>query len=84
MATHSSILAWRMPWTEGPGGLLSMGSRLAYLCTVGRYAHTAVCFSWKEVVVSLEGGEGSGGRACPSALSLFCELLSVPRGCPRP
>jgi len=21
MATHSSILAWRIPWTEGPGGL---------------------------------------------------------------
>ena len=26
MATHSSILAWRIPWTEGPGGLQSMGS----------------------------------------------------------
>ena len=25
MATHSSILAWRTPWTEGPGGLLSKG-----------------------------------------------------------
>ena len=27
MATHSSILAWRLPWTEGPGGLLSMASQ---------------------------------------------------------
>ena len=27
MATHSSILAWRIPWTEEPGGLLSMGSQ---------------------------------------------------------
>ena len=27
MATHSSILAWRIPWTEEPGGLQSMGSR---------------------------------------------------------
>ena len=27
MATHSSILAWRMPWTEEPGGLQSMGSQ---------------------------------------------------------
>ena len=27
MATHSSILAWRIPWTEKPGGLQSMGSR---------------------------------------------------------
>ena len=26
MATHSSILAWRIPWTGEPGGLLSMGS----------------------------------------------------------
>ena len=24
-ATHSSILAWRIPWTEEPGGLQSMG-----------------------------------------------------------
>ena len=26
MATHSSILAWRIPWTEEPGGLQSMES----------------------------------------------------------
>ena len=27
MATHSSILTWRIPWTEEPGGLKSMGSQ---------------------------------------------------------
>ena len=27
MATHSSILAWRIPWTEDAGGLQSMGSQ---------------------------------------------------------
>ena len=27
MATHPSILAWRIPWTEEPGGLQSMGSK---------------------------------------------------------
>ena len=27
MATHSSILAWRIPWTEEPTGLQSMGSQ---------------------------------------------------------
>ena len=27
MATHSSILAWRIPWTEEPGGLRSVGSQ---------------------------------------------------------
>ena len=26
-ATHSSILAWRIPWTEEPGGLQSIGSQ---------------------------------------------------------
>ena len=27
MASHSSILAWSIPWTEDPGGLQSMGSQ---------------------------------------------------------
>ena len=29
MATHSSILAWRVPWTEEPDGLQPMGSQRA-------------------------------------------------------
>ena len=29
VATHSRILAWRIPWTEEPGGLQSMGSQRA-------------------------------------------------------
>ena len=29
MVTHSSILAWRIPWTKEPGGLQSMGSQRA-------------------------------------------------------
>ena len=29
MASHSSILAWKTPWTEEPGGLQSMGSQRA-------------------------------------------------------
>ena len=27
MVTYSSVLAWRIPWTEEPGGLQSMGSQ---------------------------------------------------------
>ena len=27
MATHARILAWKIPWTEDPGGLQSMGSQ---------------------------------------------------------
>ena len=35
MVTHSSILAWKIPWTEEPGGLKSMGSQ-----TLGHYLAT--------------------------------------------
>ena len=38
MATHSSILAWRIPWTEQPCGLQSMGSQ-----RVGHYWRDLVC-----------------------------------------
>ena len=30
MATHSSILAWKTPWTEDPGGLQSTGLQKSY------------------------------------------------------
>ena len=38
MATHSSILAWKIPWTEEPGGLQSMGSQ-----RVGQYRSDLAC-----------------------------------------
>ena len=38
MATHSSILAWKIPWTEEPGGLQSMGSqRVRQKAKEGKY-----------------------------------------------
>ena len=44
MATHSSILAWRIPWTEEPDGLQSRGSqRVGH--DRGKVAHTL----WKTV-----------------------------------
>ena len=59
MATHSSVLAWRIPWTEEPGGLQSMRSQrvrhdLAIKTTVGEevqgnpYAHRWVARPAKE------------------------------------
>ena len=33
MATHSSILAWRIPWTEEPGGLQFVGSQKSFTFT---------------------------------------------------
>ena len=41
MATHSSILAWRIPWTEEPGRLQSMGSQ-----RVGHNWVTPLSLSW--------------------------------------
>ena len=38
MTAHSSILAWRIPWTEEPGGLQSMGSQRVN--TPGAAEHT--------------------------------------------
>ena len=40
MATHSSILAWRTPWTEEPGGLQPMGPQESD--TTGVTAHTGM------------------------------------------
>ena len=46
-ATHSSIPAWRIPWTEEPGGLQSMGSQsqtqLKWLSTHARMADSSCC-----------------------------------------
>ena len=39
MATHSGILAWRIPWTEEPGGLQSMGCK--ELDMTDQLTHTA-------------------------------------------
>ena len=38
MATHSSILAWSIPWTEKPGGLQSMGlQRVRHNCATNAF-----------------------------------------------
>ena len=39
MATHSSILAWRVPWTEEPGGLQSVGSQRVRHPLVTKHHH---------------------------------------------
>ena len=41
MATHSSTLVWRIPWTEEPGGLQSMGlQRVRYNWATNTHTHT--------------------------------------------
>ena len=39
MATHSSILTWRIPWTEESGGLLSMRSQRVGHDLVTKHSH---------------------------------------------
>ena len=42
MATHSSILAWRIQWTEEPGGLKSIGSQRVGHTEVTEHEHIVV------------------------------------------
>ena len=39
MATHSSMLAWRIPWTEEPGSLQSMGLQRVDMTEATEHAH---------------------------------------------
>ena len=51
MATHSSILPWKIPWTEKPGGLQFMGSQ--------RVRHTHTCTNmhyWDSLIVNRKWG----------------------------
>ena len=47
MATHSSILAWSIPWTQEPGGLQSTGSqKVVHVCSDLAQAWRTVCWVW--------------------------------------
>ena len=50
MATHSSILAWRIPWTEEPGGIQSMGLQRVRHDWVTKHIIILICF-WISVLV---------------------------------
>ena len=51
MATHSRILAWRIPWTEEPGGLQSIGShRVGYDWSDSIHTHTHTHFTYWFIV----------------------------------
>ena len=43
MATHSSILAWKIPWTEEPGRLQSMGSQMSWTQLNDYIIHIFIC-----------------------------------------
>ena len=53
MATHSSTLAWKIPWTEEPGRLQSMGSRRVNMTEQLHFHFSVSCI-----------GEGNGNPLC--------------------
>ena len=64
MATHSSLLSWRIPWTEKPGGLQSMGHK--------RVRHEQLDNSNS----MSDGSQPSHIKSsCKSVSCLFCSLL---------
>ena len=69
MATHSSILVWRIPWTEEPGGLQSMGSQRV---RHNRATNTTLHY------VSCSGLVISSFQSCFSVFCLFVCLVFSP------
>ena len=59
IATHSSVLAWRIPWTEEPGGLLSIGSQ-----RVGRVWSNLACMHAQVILRGFPGGSDGEEPVC--------------------
>ena len=79
-ATHSSILAWRSPWTEKPGGLQSKGSQRVRSDWVTTHARMPISVQFSRSVVSdsLRPHELQHARPpCPSPTS-----RAYPNSCP--
>ena len=58
MASHSSILPWRIPWTEEPGGLYTpwVAKSHVYTYTIGKHKHTDTQPQVLMQQVALQGG----------------------------
>ena len=78
MATRSSILAWRIPWTEEPGGLQSMGSlsqtRPRQLSTHQR--RTVRPVPTDTVVTQTEGGQKARLQSLGWLLRKLCQKIA--------
>ena len=56
MASHSSILAWKIPWTEEPGGLQSIGlQRVGHNRATEHTAHTKLVFFFLQNILQEHG-----------------------------
>ena len=66
MATHSSILGWRIPWTEEPCGLQSTGSQ-----RVGHNWATSLSLSLREKAVCTNGNQRFPHPPAPALMTIF-------------
>ena len=91
MATHSSILAWRIPWTEEPGGLQSIGSQRVrhdwsdLACTQARklreikrtnLAEVMFCSNKKDTCTNVCGFQSLCHRAIQYFISISLHFLT--------
>ena len=84
MATHSGLLAWRIPWSEEPGRLQSMGSqsqtRLKWLSMHAHFClHLYICCyccTWNSIAPILQTGYSL--LIFPNYLSSFCCWNDIP------
>ena len=66
MATHSSILAWKIAWTEEPGGLQSMGSqRVGHDLTTEQQRRQLISHLWGDIFILCK-------HLLPHQISLTC------------
>ena len=79
MAAHSSILAWRIPWTEAPGGLQSMGSQRV-TNTFTFQGHPKAQFSFSRIEKEKKAGKTGLPAPAHPALHLLWPWASWP--CP--
>ena len=74
MAIHSSILAWRIPWMEEPGGLQATGSQRVRHDRVTSLNGCKNVFS----VQTMKLGVGFSSLSLPESLTALLDFWSVP------
>ena len=74
MATHSSILAWKIPWTEKPGGLQDMGSQRVMTERPSTY-QTVLGLRWKNEMVN----DGVALRICRGPRHINLQVVNSQR-----
>ena len=84
MATHSSILAWKIPWTEDPGRLWSMGSQESdttsllthrHLCIRRTYA-ASLLFRGREAACGRDGDGQAVAPAMEASMSIHVARMA--------